>query len=181
MALVELKQEIEKAAKYEADKILKAAEKEADSIMDDSEQKIAASRKESKESLKQIEAALERRELAGARFEAKKAMLDMKKNIVDEVFRKVNASLAKMNEAKRRQIIKTLLQKASEELKLKYVYCNKNDKRLIPKPYKAIEGDMLGGIIGENEEKTTRVDYSFDTLLQQLKEEKLEEITKITF
>ena len=40
---------------------------------------------------------------------------------------------------------------------------------------------MIGGIIAENGEKTIRVNYSFETLLESVKEAELQNISKILF
>ena len=41
--------------------------------------------------------------------------------------------------------------------------------------------DIAGGLVAENKEKTVRVDYSFETLLDGIKENELQNISKILF
>ncbi|MEK6876839.1 MAG: V-type ATP synthase subunit E family protein, partial [Nanoarchaeota archaeon] len=60
------------------------------------------------------------------------------------------------------------------------VYCNKNDAKLV-KGFKAESSDITGGLIAENADGTVRVDYSFDTMLQNVKENELQKISKILF
>ena len=40
---------------------------------------------------------------------------------------------------------------------------------------------MLGGLIAENKEKTIRVDYRFETMLESIKEKELQGINKLLF
>ena len=40
---------------------------------------------------------------------------------------------------------------------------------------------MTGGLIAENKDGTVRVDYSFDTMLQTIKENELQSINKVLF
>ena len=41
--------------------------------------------------------------------------------------------------------------------------------------------DIVGGIIAENQDETVRVDYSFDSMLQNMEENELQSINKILF
>ena len=41
--------------------------------------------------------------------------------------------------------------------------------------------NLIGGLIAENKEKTTRVDYSFETILDGIKDSELQNINKSLF
>ena len=101
--------------------------------------------------------------------------LEEKKKAIETVFEKVRENLVSLKAPKRKEHIKRLVEKAKKEIDVKYVYCNKTDK----KPMGAIktqEAEILGGIIAENKKKDVRVDYSYETLLEDIKEKYLQDL-----
>jgi len=60
------------------------------------------------------------------------------------------------------------------------VYCNEKDKESV-KNYKVKEANILGGVIAESKDGMLRVDYSYDLLLKQLKDELLPQLNKMLF
>ena len=76
--------------------------------------------------------------------------------------------------------IKKLLEKAKNDIEVAHVYCSKKDAKSL-KELKAEAADMIGGLIAENKEKTIRVDYSFETILQGIKENELQNMSKLLF
>ena len=73
-----------------------------------------------------------------------------------------------------------LLEKAKNDIEVEKIYCNKKDLKLL-KEFNAEAMDMTGGLIAENKDGTVRVDYSFDTMLQTIKENELQSINKVLF
>ena len=49
------------------------------------------------------------------------------------------------------------------------------------KEFNAKAVDIIGGLIAENKDGTVRVDYGFDTMLQNIKENELQSINKVLF
>lgn len=85
-----------------------------------------------------------------------------------------------MSGKKREAYINNLLEKAKNDIEVAKVYCNKNDASMV-KGFKAESAGIIGGIIAENNDGTVRVDYSFDALLQAIKENELQNINQILF
>ena len=69
---------------------------------------------------------------------------------------------------------------AKNDIEVAKIYCNKKDLKVL-KDFKAEAADITGGLIAENKEGTVRVDYSFDTMLQNIKENELQSINKVLF
>ena len=96
------------------------------------------------------------------------------------MFADARKKLEAFDDKKREAYIKKLLDKAKKEIDLGYVYCNRKDSKFV-KDFKAENAEMIGGIIAENKERIIRVDYSFDTLLESIKESELQNINKLLF
>lgn len=180
MGLDEVKQEIIARATQESQATKKKAEEEANSIIQKSKSGAKDIDKAFDEQTKNLLIQIERRELASARSSAKKKILDKKKSLLDNVLEKVSEKLATLSDKKREQYIQGLLEKAKNEIKVKYVYANKKDKKHI-KSFTYQEADIIGGIIVENADRTLRVDYSFEQILEEVKENKLQEFANSLF
>ena len=76
--------------------------------------------------------------------------------------------------------IKKLLEKANDELKIGTIYCNKKDLSLL-KGRKTKTVEIIGGIMAESADGELRVDYSYETLLKQIKESLMPELNQILF
>ena len=72
------------------------------------------------------------------------------------------------------------MEKAKDDIGGENLYCNKNDAKFM-KDFNAEAIDIMGGLIAENKDGTVRVDYSFDTMLQNIKENELQSINKVLF
>lgn len=181
MGFTQLKKTIMDKAEAEADSILKSAHKEAE----DSKRKIEVEMDERLEKvnneLKSSISMMENRELAAANLESKKRLLITKKEMIEKVFSEVNKDLGKkLTKQERKAIISKLMEKASNEIQIGKVYCNKIDKELCGFP-KCVEKDILGGIIAEDKSGKVLVDYSFETILQDIKEKNIAKVTDILF
>ena len=73
-----------------------------------------------------------------------------------------------------------LLEKAKSDIEVAKVYCSKKDAKFV-KGFDANPIDIIGGLIAENKERTIRVDSSFDTMLESIKEKELQGINKLLF
>lgn len=85
-----------------------------------------------------------------------------------------------MNDKRRKEIIEKLITKGKNEIDITTVYCNKKDKKHIQN-FNCKEIDIMGGVILENEDKSIRIDSSFETLLKNIKDNSLQEIARKLF
>ena len=123
---------------------------------------------------------INRQETASAELESKKLILEAKKEAIESVFEEARKRIEKLSGKQREDCMNRLLEKAKNDIAVAKVYCSKNDARLV-EGFKAEPSGINGGLIAENADGTVRVDYSFDTMLQNIKENELQEISKILF
>ncbi|MBI2541783.1 hypothetical protein HYV80_03690 [Candidatus Woesearchaeota archaeon] len=180
MGIETVKEEILNSAKEQSSSLIAEARKESNRIARETEKKIEEMRAKSEADAKRIMDAIKRQELASAELDNKKLLLGAKKQAIENVFAESRKKLESMDDKKRELIVKKLLDKAKSEIEIANVYCNKKDS----KSFKGMNVeilDMIGGLIAENKEGTVRIDYSFDTMLQSIKENELQNINKTLF
>ncbi|MFC1690794.1 V-type ATP synthase subunit E family protein [Nanoarchaeota archaeon] len=181
MGLEKVKDEILNNADKNAQSIIAEGLKEADLVLSELGDKTKELEEKTQGEIKNLLAAVERRDIASAKFEAKRMILDKKKELIDEAFEKAKQNIANLESGKNRQIVKDLIKKAKLELPdIKTIYANKKDKANVT-GLNFREIDIIGGIIAENSDASIRVDYSFDTLLEDMKEKELQNISEMLF
>ena len=180
MGLESVKEEILGSANAKASDLIAQARKESDRLMKEAEKKCEELREKSLAEAKAAIERLKRQETASAEQEKKKIILESKKQVIESVFAGARKSLEELSDKKREALIKKLLEKARSDIEAAYFYCNKRDVKLLKgldvKPY-----DIIGGLIAEDKERKTIVDYSFETILESIKESQLQEISKLLF
>lgn len=180
MGLESLKDEILNIAKEQSNSQIAEARKEASRIARETEKKIGEMKAKSDADAKRIMDMVKRRELASAELDNKKMLLEAKKQAIESVFAEARKKLESIDDKKKESTIKKLLDKAKSEIEIAKIYCNKKDAKFF-KGMDVQQLDMIGGFIAENREGTIRIDYSFDTMLQSIKEIELQSINKILF
>ncbi len=180
MGLEAVKEEIIRNAKAQEETLIAEAKNEARKIMKETEKKIEEIREKNNAELKKRADIIKKQELASAELENKKMLLEAKKQLIESVFSEAKNKVESLDEKKRMAYIKKLLEKAKKDIEVEYVYCNKKDLKLL-KDFSPEAIDITGGLITENKDKTVRVDYSFDTMLQNIKENELQSINRILF
>jgi len=114
--------------------------------------------------------------LVKANFKLKNEELKTRRSLVDEAFDKALEKLKSMSKEERQKIIRQLLKKASSQMEVSTVYVSSQDKALVPKGYTVKTGRMNGGIIAETKDGSVRLDMSYEAVLNDFKEKKVEEI-----
>ena len=180
MGLETVKEEILSNAKEQSNSLIAEARKEANRIMREAENKIEEMKVKSEADIKRMLDTIKRQELANAELENKKMLLEAKKEVIESVFSDTKKKLENLDDKKMEAIIKILLEKAKNEIEVAHIYCNKKDTKLL-KGFSAETTEIIGGLIAENKERTIRVDYSFDTILESIKENELQSISKLLF
>ena len=180
MGLEAVKDEILNSAKEQSNSLIAEARKDASRIARETENKIESMKQKSDEEAKRIIDTIKRQELASAELENKKTLLEAKKQLIDSVFAEARKRLENLDYKKKEFYIKKLLEKVKSDIDISAVYCNKKDSKFV-KGFNAETADIIGGIMAENREKTIRVDYSFDSMLENLKETELQNINRALF
>ena len=173
MGLDSVKEEVIRNAKEQAGSMLAGARKEAGRIMREAEARAEEMKAKSEAEMKKLTDTIKRQELASSELDSRKIVLDAKKQAIENVVAEARKRLEALDDRSREAYIK-------KELDVAYIYCSKKDVKFV-KGAETIAAEMIGGIIAENGEKTIRVNYCFETLLESVKEAELQNISKILF
>ncbi|MBU0979437.1 MAG: hypothetical protein KJ709_01405 [Nanoarchaeota archaeon] len=178
MALQKLKEEILQQAQQQA----KDKEDQAKAVVlaEDKKAKtaIAELKQKGSEALKQEQEELMRKELSAARFENMRQLQHQKKVFIDDSFDRAKRQLVGLPDDRRAEIVKRLLEMARSELDVAKVFVNGKDTKFADG---AEAREMTGGLIAENDDGTVAVDYSYETLLEGIRETGIEDIAGLLF
>ena len=180
MGLETVKGEIIASARKQEEALVAEAKMEAGRIMKEAESKAAEFREKTEAETMKLISMIKKQESASAGLEIKKMALEAKKEAVEMVFEEAGKQIGKINERKREEHMKKLLEKAKKDIDVAKVYCSKNDAKFL-KGFKAEPADIIGGLIAENADGTVMVDYSFGTMLEGIRENELPKISSILF
>lgn len=185
MALEDVIGEIISQAEKQKREIIEQGKQESWKILDEAANKAKQWEKSFQEETKKILDENRRMEISALNIQLHKTFLETKRSILDELYSKLAERIGTMDAAKRKEILQRLTEKAKKELpNAKFVYCINKDKEIISKITNLqFRGtvDCLGGIIAANAAEDVRINYTFDVLLQQVRELHLNEIAERIF
>ena len=182
MGLEAIVKEIKARGKAEADKISKEAEKEASQIIADAQsraEKIAETKKEAV--VAEIQR-LKQQELSSANLEVKRELLNARKEILDLVYEKAVDGVKNLPAEKNKELLEVIIEK--NETGNSKIYSRNEDKAVVKKLTKlkyAGEIDCIGGVVIENEDGTVYLDFKYDTILKDVSERSLKQVSDILF
>ena len=128
---------------------------------------------------KQEEEALHRLE-AKQQLETRERRLACKQALIDETF--AAARKAIQQKTVRRKLLQRLWEKASKQIPVARVITTRIDALFFKgKKVAVTTTDGIGGFIAESADKKVRVDMRFETLLDDLRERKIAEISAVLF
>ncbi|WP_207586820.1 V-type ATP synthase subunit E [Halomontanus rarus] len=163
-----------------AEEIESAAEEDAEEIVTDAER--AADR--------EIEQLREQR-LSSAKLEAKQQRLEARRDVLSEVREHVEKELTALEGDTREELTRELLEAASVEFDAGddvSVYGRSEDATLLESVVTDYDGyeyageyDCLGGVVVESEQSRVRVNNTFDSILEDVWEDNLREISNRLF
>ncbi|MEK6983669.1 MAG: V-type ATP synthase subunit E family protein [Nanoarchaeota archaeon] len=180
MGLEAVKEEIIRSAKQQESAMLAEARKESNRILKEAEAKIEELRAKSDAETKKTIEVIKKQTTAASNMESKKMLLEAKKEVIEMIFAEVKKRLETLDDKKREWYIKRLIDKARNELEIALVYCNKKSAKFV-KEFTAEPIDIAGGLIAENKEGTIRLDYSFETMLESIRDSELQSVNKLLF
>tara|TARA_Y100000310_G_C20689121_1_gene821030 strand:- start:2166 stop:2720 length:555 start_codon:yes stop_codon:yes gene_type:complete len=182
MGIEELKNQIMEEANKKVEGMLKKSKEEAEKTLAETNKDLKKHEENSRLNAEKMIQTAERKELAAGEFEGKKSLLDKKKEIIDLVVDEAKKELQKQKTSQKKALLQKLLKQAKKEIKVKRVIVDIKDKSLIKeKGVKVTTETLSGGLIAETDDGKIIVDMSFDTLLQQAKEENLQELSEVLF
>ena len=184
MGLEKVKQEILEKARKEAAEITDAAKAEAKTIMRSAEKQMQNYELLIVEDVSRSVEQMKRRQLASAELGLQKQALAAKNELIESVFSDVRKRLRQLEEKKRETHVKSLLEIAGKEIDVAVVHCNARDAEFLWSYGKlgVVKDDtLLGGIIAESSDGRLRVDYSYETVLEQVKSKVLSDVARLLF
>ena len=172
--------EIHAEAESEADELIAAAERDADAIREE----ILA------EADQQIEQEREQK-ISSAKLEAKQARLEARREVLQSVREDVETEISNLSGEEREELTAALLDAAAKEFTDEAtvrVYGRADDRELLEGLLEEYDGfeyegeySCLGGVVAESDESRIRVKNTFDSILDDVWENNLREISDRLF
>lgn len=120
--------------------------------------------------------------ISSANLEVKRITLNKRKELLDTVYNQTVEKIKSMPASKKEELLKSILNK--NEASGARVYSSKESeaivKKLTPLTY-AGNLDSIGGIILETEDRTVRLDFTYDSILKSVYERSLKQISDILY
>jgi V/A-type H+-transporting ATPase subunit E len=173
-------EEIREEGQARADEIVSAAESDAEEIRETAE----------READREIEQLREQR-LSSAKLEAKQDRLEARRDVLGDVREQVEDELTSLEGDTREDLTRDLLEAASTEFDEGddvRVYGRAEDADLLESIVADYDGyeyageyDCLGGVVVESERSRVRINNTFDSVLEDVWEDTLREISNRLF
>ena len=191
MSLDRVTEDIREQARARAEEIRSEANESAEEITADAEADAEDIREQKEREVeRQIEQEREQR-LSSANLEAKQQRLATRRELLQQVRDDVETALLDLDSATREELTETLLDAASEELEddaSVNVYGHADDQALIEDLLSSYDGyeyaaeyDCLGGVVVESESSRIRINNTFDSLLEDVWQDNLRDISDQLF
>ncbi|MFQ3295901.1 MAG: V/A-type H+-transporting ATPase subunit E [Halobacteriales archaeon] len=173
-------EEIRNEADERAEEIVQEAESDREEILDDAEREVE----------QQIEQEREQK-VSSAKLEAKQERLEARRDVLQEVRTRVEKRLATLEDDRRRELTRELLDAAVAEFDpdaTAEVFGRPDDEdllRSILEEYDAAEyageHDCLGGVVVEGADSRLRVNNTFDSIIDEVWEDNLKDVSNRLF
>jgi V/A-type H+-transporting ATPase subunit E len=191
MSLDTVAEDIREQARARADELREEAEQEAEQLIEDAEADAEQIREEKlAEAERTIEQEREQK-LSSGKLEAKQARLEARRDVLQSVRDDVEAEIEGLDGEERRELTAALLDAAAAEYDENArvnVYARADDQELIEDLLADYDGyecageyDCLGGVVAESAESRVRVKNTFDSILEDVWEDNLREISDQLF
>ena len=175
MGLEEVKEDILKKANEESGNIKREVDKTIKIIWADAKKQIEEMKRKSEEEAKQELGRLREMRESEAKAEAMNMVLRKKAELIDKAIEEAKKDLGK----NKKKYVDEILKKIQAELEIDKIYCDNESAKSV-KGYN-ISKSKVEGIVVENKDASITVDFSFDSILAQIKEKNLQEIAKVLF
>lgn len=183
MSLERVAAEILEKCKKDAEDIIARGEKESKVVVDEARKRADALMLNRERECSDATARLKQRELSSAELESKKIMLNAEKEMLDSVYNECLKTLSNLPNDRNERLLKRLMEKGALFPKGK-IFSNTRDSEFVKKNSKYVFGgtiDCVGGIVVENEDGSKRIDYRFESLLNEVWNKHLKDVAGIVF
>ncbi len=162
-----------------AQEIIRQGEREQAEQIRSADLETKAGSERARERMEAQIAQLEQHELSSAELESRKMLLSAQREVLEDLRERTLAELAVYPQDEKETLYARLFSKAEGILGDCYVYSNKADNALLKLPPRISNGgtiECLGGLVFESKDRTVRLDYRFETMLEDIWGKKMNEI-----
>jgi V/A-type H+-transporting ATPase subunit E len=191
MTLETVVEDIREEARARAEEIREEGEAEAESLVEaaeaDAEETLEAAERRAERNVEQER----ERELSSAKLEAKQMRLEARRDVLESVRESVEEAIVGLEGEDREELTRALLDDAATEFadaNSVLVHGRADDKELVEGILADYDGyewageyDCLGGVVVESEESRLRVNNTFDSVVEDVWEDELKEISTRLF
>ena len=173
-------EEVRTDGESRAEDILKEAERDAEEVLEEAEREVERQVAQERE-----------QKVSSAKLEAKQQRLEARREVLEDVRDEVEARVADIDGDEREELTRTLLEAATAEFdgdETVRVHGRADDEELLESVLEDFEGfevgepvDCLGGVVVESDASRVRVNNTFDSVLEEVWEENLREISARLF
>jgi V/A-type H+-transporting ATPase subunit E len=159
--------------------IVRSGEKDRDELLAQAKKRIAENTALTEQKTRASIVQMEQQEVSSAELGSKRVILESQRKVMDELRAEVLAELAKIPADRRKRMYSKLIARAKAELGECYVYSNEKDKALLQLPAGIQNGgtvDARGGLVFESKDRKVRLDFRFETLLDDLWNSRMKDI-----
>lgn len=187
MGLEEVIHDILDKAKSESAAALRQANEKADEIIKKANADILIKEQKAGEDLQRVKDSSERKEMAEAALLSKKEFQNVKKELIEQAYSGLNEKISEMPDKIREYFLKALIERGLSEISdAGRIYVNKQDIKIAGAIIKSgkvsmLAADILGGAIVESSDTKFCVDYSFERLVERIRETRTKELSEILF
>ncbi|WP_293032430.1 V-type ATP synthase subunit E [Natronococcus sp.] len=191
MSLETVVEDIREEARARAERIRDEGETRADEIEAAAEEDADEIRENARRDAERETEQLREQRLSSAKLEAKQKRLEARRDVLGDVRENVEEELATLEDGPREALTRELLEAASEEFEASddvNVYGRADDRELLESILDDYDGyayagerDCLGGVVVESNQSRVRVNNTFDSVLEDVWEDNLREISNRLF
>ena len=179
MSLNKVVEDILRKGEEKRQETISLGEKERDEMIALAEKRIAENSVKGEAKTRAAIALMAQQELSSAELESKKILLGAQRRVMEELREQVLDELAVYPADKRRRMYSKLMARAKKELGEAYVYSNEHDKALLQLAPGLVSGgviDCRGGLVFESKDRSVRLDFRFESMLDDIWSKKMREI-----
>lgn len=179
MGLDKVVEEILRRGEEKRKEIISLGEKDKDEQMHLADKKIADDRQKAERRTQTTIAQMEQQEISSAELESKKALLAAQRQVMEDLKEQVLHELQGYPADKRKKLYMKLVSTAKKELGSCFVYTNAADKAFLQLPPGMTNAgiiDCRGGLVFESKDKNFRLDYRFESMLEDVWNKNMHEI-----
>ncbi|MFB6213762.1 MAG: V-type ATP synthase subunit E family protein [Candidatus Nanohaloarchaea archaeon] len=176
MGLEDVKSDILNEAEQESNRIVEEAEEEAEEIIEEAEEEAESIREQAEKEIEEKEESIKRKALSSARMKAKQVKLREKQKHLDTAFRDFREKLEDLADDEKEAFVESCLDRASFE-----VGTVRGGEEFSDAVSKDFEEADIDGIILESEDGERRMDFTFDRIVEDYRENHRREVAEALF